>query len=142
MPVAWPLWGATPTSQTALPVFQVIDITNPASPGIVGSVDTPGDARGVAVVGSYAYVADGARSPGDRHHESGKPGIVGSVDTPGVACGVAVVGSYAYVADCFGVFRSPGDRRHESGKPGIVGSVDTPWRLWRGRCGDYAYVAD
>jgi hypothetical protein len=36
----------------------VIDITNPASPGIVGSVDTPGLALDVAVVGSYAYVAD------------------------------------------------------------------------------------
>jgi hypothetical protein len=36
----------------------VIDITNPASPGIVGSVDTPDYASGVAVLGNYAYVAD------------------------------------------------------------------------------------
>ncbi len=40
------------------PGLQVIDITNPASPQIVGSVDTPGSARGVAVSGTHAYVAD------------------------------------------------------------------------------------
>ena len=38
--------------------LQVIDITNPESPQIVGSVDTPGDACGVAVSGTHAYVAD------------------------------------------------------------------------------------
>ena len=36
----------------------MIDITNPQSPQIVGSVDTPGEAFGVAVSGTYAYVAD------------------------------------------------------------------------------------
>ena len=42
----------------------MIDVTSPASPGIVGSVDTPGyseysgSASGVAVAGSYAYVAE------------------------------------------------------------------------------------
>ena len=52
-------------------------------PPIVGSVDTPDSAGGVAISGSYAYIAD---------HESGlqiadisdatAPVIVGSIDTP------------------------------------------------------------
>ena len=55
----------------------------------IGSVDTPGDAYGVTVVGTTAYVAD---------DESGlqvidvsnpaNPQIIGSVDTPGYASGV------------------------------------------------------
>ncbi len=39
--------------------LQVIDISNPAVPAIVGSVDTPDSAVGAAVAGAYAYVADG-----------------------------------------------------------------------------------
>ena len=80
--------------------LQVIDITNPASPQIVGSRDTPDGARGVAVSATYAYVAD---------WDSGlqvidianpaNPQIVGSVDTPSAANGVAVSEPYAYVAD-------------------------------------------
>jgi hypothetical protein len=38
--------------------FQVIDITNPESPLIVGGVNTLAGARSVAVTASYAYVAD------------------------------------------------------------------------------------
>jgi hypothetical protein len=39
--------------------LQVIDMSNPANPRWVGSYDTPGEARAVAVAGNYAYVADG-----------------------------------------------------------------------------------
>ena len=38
--------------------LQVIDISTPASPMIVGSVDTPDGALGIAVSGTHAYVAD------------------------------------------------------------------------------------
>ena len=38
--------------------LRVIDVSTPASPIEVGFVDTPGSAMGVAVSGSYAYVAD------------------------------------------------------------------------------------
>ena len=115
--------------------LQVIDITNPQSPQIVGSVDTPGYGPWRGRLGHHAYVADG---------ESGlqviditnpqSPQIVGSVDTPGNADGVAVSGTHAYVAD-YG-FRSPGDRHHESpespdrGQRGHAGVC-----LWRGRLG-------
>jgi len=39
--------------------LQVVDISNPASPTLIGSTDTPSFARGVAVAGTHAYVADG-----------------------------------------------------------------------------------
>ena len=58
MPAAWPSRAPTPTSRTSDSGLQVIDITNPQSPQIVGSVDTPGYAHGVAVSGTHAYVAD------------------------------------------------------------------------------------
>jgi hypothetical protein len=39
--------------------LQVIDVTNPASPQIVGSVDLPDNPNGVAISGTRIYVADG-----------------------------------------------------------------------------------
>ena len=54
----------------------------------VGSVDTPGNARGMAVSGTYAYVADddsGLQVIDITNPAS--PQIVGSVDTPGEARG-------------------------------------------------------
>ena len=40
--------------------LHVIDVSAPASPAIMGSVDMPSAVSGVAVSGSYAYVADGS----------------------------------------------------------------------------------
>src|SRR5262245_21286612 len=37
--------------------FRVVDITNPASPQVVGSVGTAGQRMDIAVLGNYAYVA-------------------------------------------------------------------------------------
>jgi hypothetical protein len=39
--------------------LQIIDITDPASPSLVGSLETPGLADDVDIQGDYAYVADG-----------------------------------------------------------------------------------
>src|SRR3989339_309469 len=39
--------------------IQIIDITDPYVPFIVGFLETPGFARGILVRGGYAYVADG-----------------------------------------------------------------------------------
>jgi hypothetical protein len=57
----------------------------------VGSLDTEGEAFGVAVSGTYAYVADG--NAGLRVIDVTNPQtptIVGNADTPGAAFGVAV----------------------------------------------------
>ena len=40
--------------------LRVVNISDPTSPTEVGFLDTPGDARGVAVSGSLALVADGS----------------------------------------------------------------------------------
>ena len=69
-------------------------------PEFVGSVDTPGYARGVAVSGDFAHVADEAE--GLRVIDVSSPSTpveVGFADTPGNARGVEVSGGYAYVAD-------------------------------------------
>ncbi len=44
--------------------LQIIDVSNPVSPALAGSYDTPGYAHGVSVSGSYAYVADGGSGLG------------------------------------------------------------------------------
>jgi hypothetical protein len=38
--------------------LQVIDVHDPATPAIVATMNTPGDAGGVAILDSYIYVAD------------------------------------------------------------------------------------
>ena len=40
--------------------LQVIDLTVPAAPRLVGEVDTPGAGYSVAVSGNCAFVADGS----------------------------------------------------------------------------------
>jgi hypothetical protein len=37
----------------------ILAVSNPANPRPAGGYDTSGDAYGVAVLGNYAYVADG-----------------------------------------------------------------------------------
>ena len=67
---------------------------------IIGSVDTPGYARSVTVVGTTAYVAD--NNSGLQVIDVSTPAspqIIGSVATPGHAYDVTVVGTTAYVAD-------------------------------------------
>ena len=59
---------------------------HPSSPHLIGSCDTPGDAYGVAISGTCAYVADGdsglqvidISTPSSPH-------LIGSCDTPGYA---------------------------------------------------------
>ena len=80
--------------------FQVVDISEPESPAIVGSVNTPGYARDVAVSGDYAYVTDfdynllviDISVPST-------PTIIASVEEPKVAWSVIASGNYIYVAD-------------------------------------------
>jgi hypothetical protein len=109
----------------------------------IGSCDTPGYAFGVAVIGDYAYVADGNSgglrviSVSDPRH----PVEVGHCETPGYASGVGVSGDYAYVAADEGGLRviSVTDPAH----PVEVGYYDTPGQAWGvALSGDYAYVAD
>ncbi len=90
---------------------------------IIGTVDTPGPALAVTVVGNLAYVADGddGLQVVDISN-SENPVIIGAVDTPGVAQDIAVVEDLAYVADDDSLqivdISDPAD-------PSIVGAIET-----------------
>jgi hypothetical protein len=80
--------------------LQVVDVSDPRNPFIVGSVDTPGNANDVRVVENLVYLADG--SAGLQIVDVGTPAspvIVGTLDTPGIATDLAVRDGFAYVAD-------------------------------------------
>jgi hypothetical protein len=126
---------------------QCVDYGGPTGPAIVGGVLTPGYAQAVAVVGSYAYVADHSGLRVIDVSSPAAPAIVGGVSTPGLAYGVVVAGNYAYVADGYGHHRCcQGLRVINVGNPAaptIVGSVLVPIEaLGVAVVGSYAYVTD
>ncbi len=110
---------------------------------IVGTADTPIVARGVAVSGNYAYVADG--SSGIQVIDissSSNPQLIGlGANTPGSAIDLVISDSYVYVAD-----GSKGLQIIDVSTPSspeIIGSVDTPGSARDvAVSGSYAYVAD
>jgi subtilisin family serine protease len=112
------------------------------SRGEVGFYDTPGDAYGVAVSGTYAYVADFGKGlrvidVSDPAH----PNEVSFHSTPDWAYGVTISGPYAYVAAHSAGLRvmDVSDPAH----PTEVGLYDTPGlALGVAISGPYAYVAD
>lgn len=80
---------------------RIIDISDPSNPTFIGVYYILGnDARGVAISGSYAFVADAGKGLQvvDIANPC-NPFEVGNCDTPGAAAGIYVSGSYAYVAD-------------------------------------------
>ncbi len=106
-------------------LFHVIDISNPRSPRIIGSVQTPGTVDGVFINGDIAYIADGLAGLQviDISMPS-YPQTIGAVDTPGNANSVIIGGDIAYVAD------GPGGLQvidiSDPENPRIVGSSATP----------------
>jgi len=79
--------------------LQVVDVSDPQNPFIIGSVDTS-DALSVALSGNLAFVADGygglqVADVSDPHH----PTIIASMATPGAASDVALSGNLAFIAD-------------------------------------------
>jgi hypothetical protein len=101
-----------------------------------------GNARGVVVVGNYAYLADADAGlqvidVRDPHH----PEQVGSFDTPGSAYSVAVAGHWAYVAD--GEAGLQVIDVSDPAKPVRTGTYDTPGVACAVvTAGHYAYVGD
>ncbi|MFI0608847.1 MAG: LVIVD repeat-containing protein [Anaerolineae bacterium] len=84
----------------------LLDVSDPGAPHVLGSLDTPGMARGVAVAGDLAYVADGPTGllVVDISHAD-RPRLLGMADTPGDAGDVLVRDGHAYVADWTGGLR-------------------------------------
>ncbi len=93
------LKSPTQTREDPVNGLRVIDVSDPANMQEVGFYDTPGLAQGVAVQGSYVYVADwnngllviDVSDPTN-------PQEVGFYGIASYAQGVAAIGSYAYVA--------------------------------------------
>lgn len=67
---------------------------------LLGSIDTPSNARNVYVVGDYAYVADGRAGLIIIDVSNTEAlSIIGQYDTPGYANDVFVADDFAYIAD-------------------------------------------
>ena len=81
--------------------LRVLNVQSGSAPTLVGYLEDPTLVfNGVAVTGTYAYVACG--TAGLKVVDISRPtspGIVGSFATPGYAWAVTVVGPYAFVAD-------------------------------------------
>ncbi|WP_304412242.1 ELWxxDGT repeat protein, partial [Microcystis sp. T1-4] len=84
--------------------LQIIDISNPTTPTLKGNYDNDtGVARGVQIVGNYAYLADdGSGLQIIDISNPTNPTLKGNYDTSGSANGVQIVGNYAYLADGHG----------------------------------------
>ena len=120
--------------------LQVLDITNPDVPLIVGYVDTPGSASDVVISGGFAYVTDSSSGLQVIDVQDPElPTIVGYVDTPGIARAIALAGSYAYVAD-----ENKGLQVIDISVPSaptIVGSLNTVNPIDVTISGAYAYIS-
>ncbi len=121
--------------------LRVVDVTNPALPVEVGSLQTPGFAWGVAVSGGLAFVANEDR--GLRVVDVSTPAVpveVGFVETLGYVWAVAVSGGHAFVAA-----GESGLRVVDVSVPSApreVGAVDTPgWAYGVAVSGGRAFVA-
>jgi len=71
--------------------LQILDISDPASPIYLGSVDTPGIASGVALLGDRVFIAAGTSGLQIIDiSDPANPHVAKGVDTPGEAFGRAV----------------------------------------------------
>jgi hypothetical protein len=82
----------------------VVDIRDPESPSIIGSLALGGFINAIAIKGEYAYVTD--EDFGVRKIHIGdpmNPVLVASFDTPGEPSEVTTYGEYVIVNDAFSV---------------------------------------
>jgi uncharacterized protein YijF (DUF1287 family) len=135
----------TPTSATPPstdPPHSLSCIADADNVELVGYIDTPGLAQGVAIAGGYAYIADG--DSGLRVVDVSTPSHpteVGFYDTPGSARDVAIAGNYAYVAD-----DNSGLRVIDVSTPANpveIGSYKGAWFVMGVKVvGNYAYIVE
>ncbi|MHC4212422.1 MAG: hypothetical protein ACYSWP_03510 [Planctomycetota bacterium] len=79
--------------------LQIVDISNPSSPILLGSFLTDGFASAVAVSGNIALVADGVNVYVLDVTDGRSPALTDIWSSNGWAGGVAIDGSYGYVAN-------------------------------------------
>lgn len=116
--------------------LEVFEITDPANPRSLGVYDLEGEARGIAINGNHAFVAETTYSELDSEYESGgltildlshPPSLerVGGLTNPGwYAQGITVSGQLAYVTE----FTRDPDR----GRIGIVDLSNPASPKWLG----------
>jgi len=118
--------------------FQIVDLSAPTAPSLLGDYATDGPACSVAISGSVAIVADGLGVYVLDIGNSLAPSLIGRWTSDGWAHGVAINGSYGYVAN--------GSRDLQvlsltDASP--VGSYDTPGVAYAvAVSNNVAYVAD
>jgi hypothetical protein len=81
--------------------LRIVNVSDPANPTEVGAYNTPGVARGVVVIDTLAYVADGSAG-GMRVVNVANPSIpheIGFYDSPGDPWNLAIADTLAYLAD-------------------------------------------
>lgn len=123
--------------------LQILDVSNPSAPSLVGSYDTTGTARGVDIVGSYAYVADGSAGLQVINISNPRsPVRVGGYYPCGNPTAIDVANGYAYLAAGTGGLRvinvvNPTYPQHAA----IYSPVDCNF-FDVTVSGHYAYIAD
>ncbi|MFX0205279.1 MAG: matrixin family metalloprotease [Candidatus Hodarchaeota archaeon] len=123
--------------------LQVIDITDPLNPIIIGSVPTPHRAFDLFVSGNYAYFTDDMLGGGGLNivdiSDPHNPSIISTLNTGDWEIGVYVKDSYAYVTKY--PYKLIVVDISNPWNPIVVSSVNTSWGAWS-VCvsGSYAYV--
>ena len=122
--------------------MQIVNVSDSATPSLMGSYGAPGSAWDVTIVGDMAYVANGWSGLQIINiADPGAPTFVGSYNTPYFANSVTVVDNLTYVAD-----RNSGLQIIDvtnPAAPSLVGSVDIQGSIYSVYVKDsLAYVAD
>jgi hypothetical protein len=126
---------------SSAPDFDVFDISNPLSPALLKSFDSPGHISDIDIVGGFAYGADESGIRVINVTNPSSPDLSRTVQATRGANDVLVVGKYAYLADgASGLLiyniSDPSaptlEGTADSGLIGTVSSVDV--------VGDYAYI--
>ena len=110
-----------------------------ADPQVVGSCSLPGHAKGVAVAGDHAYVADSSGLRVVDVTDPTAPVVVGGCGMWDDSWSVALAGNYAYVADRAGGLQVVDVS--DPTAPVVVGACGFPgWAVSVAVAGKYAYV--
>lgn len=125
--------------------LKIIKIIDPANPVLMGSYSTPGGnsyVGGIAVLGSYAYVTDGASGLQIINIANpASPTLTSSYSMPCNAHHVVVSGNYLYVADDVAGLQIINVAN--SASPTLVRTYNTPGNaIGVVVSNNYAYVAD
>jgi len=78
--------------------LQIVNVSAPANPQIVRTLDTPGAAKGIALANGYAYVADNSSVQVVDVHMPATAFVAGTFSTT-AASAIAVAGTQLYVID-------------------------------------------